>query len=132
MTNTSLSIIALVVSSLMVASVLPIINLPMALRNLPIAVNGLPLVAIGNDILDFPFIIYQSNYRKSCSLVSLLKFQMQKHLYEFQFGFRNNCYTKHVLMEITEKVRDASDKRLFICGVYLDLKKAFDTVDHSR
>ena len=74
MTNTSLSIIALVVSSLMVASVLPIINLPMALRNLPIAVNGLPLVAIGNDILDFPFIIYQSNYRKSCSLVSLLKF----------------------------------------------------------
>ena len=36
----------------MVANVLPIINLPMALRNLPIAANGLPLVPISNDIMD--------------------------------------------------------------------------------
>ena len=34
----------------MVASVLLIVNLPMALRNLQIAANGLPLVPIGNDI----------------------------------------------------------------------------------
>ena len=34
----------------MVASVLPIINFPMALGNLPTAANGLPLVPIGNGI----------------------------------------------------------------------------------
>ena len=41
---------ALVISSLLVANVLPIINLPMTLKNLPIATNGLPLVPIDNDI----------------------------------------------------------------------------------
>ena len=40
---------ALVIASPLVASVLPIINLPMALGNLPTSGNGLPLVPIGND-----------------------------------------------------------------------------------
>ena len=48
--NTSLPIIALVISSPLVANVLPIIDLPMALGNLPIAGNGLPLVPLGNDM----------------------------------------------------------------------------------
>ena len=39
----------MVISSPLVANVLPIINLPMALGNLPIAANGLQLVPIGND-----------------------------------------------------------------------------------
>ena len=41
---------ALVISSPLVANVLPIINLPMTLENLPIAANGLPMVPIGNDM----------------------------------------------------------------------------------
>ena len=45
-----LPIIALVISSPLVASVLPIIKLSMALENLPMAANGLPLVPIHNDI----------------------------------------------------------------------------------
>ena len=48
--NSSLPIIALVISSPLVANVSPIINLPMTLGNLPIAAYGLPLVPIGNDI----------------------------------------------------------------------------------
>ena len=48
--NLSLPIIALVISSPLVANVLAIINLPMTLGNLPIAADGLPLVLIGNDI----------------------------------------------------------------------------------
>ena len=48
--NSSLPIIALVISSPLVANVLPIINLSMILGNLPIAANGLPLVSIGNCI----------------------------------------------------------------------------------
>ena len=39
----------MVISSPLVANVLPIINLPMALGNLPIAANGLQLVPIDND-----------------------------------------------------------------------------------
>lgn len=32
-------------------------------------------------------------------------------------------------MEITEIIKDACDKRLFSCSVYLGLKKVFDTVN---
>ena len=51
--------------------------------------------------------------------------------YNYQFGFRNNHSTDHALIEITEQIRNACDKKLFTCGVYLDLQKAFDTVNHE-
>ena len=41
--------------------------------------------------------------------------------YNYEFRFRNNHSTNHALREITEKIRNACDKNLFTCGVYLDL-----------
>ena len=32
---------------------------------------------------------------------------------------------------MVESIRTNMDKRLFSCGVFIDLKKAFDTVDHK-
>ena len=52
-------------------------------------------------------------------------------LYEKQFGFRNNHSTTHALLEITEKIEQACDTGHFACGVFLDLQKAFDTVNHT-
>ena len=49
----------------------------------------------------------------------------------YQFGLRNNHSTNHALIKITEQIRNACDKNLFTCGVYLDLRKAFDTVSHE-
>ena len=46
-------------------------------------------------------------------------------------GFRPNHSTNSALIEITEQIRKACDKGLFACGIYLDLKKAFDTVNHN-
>ena len=37
----------------------------------------------------------------------------------------------HALIEIIEQIRNACDKNLFFCEVYLDLQKAFDTVNHE-
>ena len=51
--------------------------------------------------------------------------------YNYQSGFRNNHSTNHALIEITEQIRNACDKDLFRCDVYLDLQKAFDTVNHE-
>ena len=51
--------------------------------------------------------------------------------YHYQFGFRPNHSANIAFIEITEQIRKASDKDLFACGVYLDLKKAFDTVNHN-
>ena len=52
-------------------------------------------------------------------------------LYEKQFGFRNNHSTTHALLEITEKIKQACDTGQFACRVFLDLQKAFDTVNHT-
>ena len=66
---------------------------------------------------------------------------MHKSLYHFlelhnvlfvnQFGFRKNNSTSYALMEITENIKESIDKGKFGCGVYIDLRKAFDTVNHS-
>ena len=50
--------------------------------------------------------------------------------YSSQFGFRDRHSTSHALIEITDKIMKACDQSLFACGVYLDLKKAFDIVKH--
>ena len=52
-------------------------------------------------------------------------------LYKFQFGFRKKHNTNHALIHITETVKDALDNRKIACGVFVDLQKAFDTVEHS-
>ena len=48
-------------------------------------------------------------------------------LFENQFGFRKNNSTSYALMEITESV----EKGKFGYGIFIDLRKAFDTVNHS-
>ena len=51
-------------------------------------------------------------------------------IYNLQFGFRQHYFTSHALINITEKIRQALDEGNFGCGVFVDLQKAFDTVDH--
>ena len=54
-----------------------------------------------------------------------------KCLYGRQFGFRLKHSTSHALISITEMIRGAIDSGSFACGVFIDLQKAFDTVDHK-
>ncbi len=53
-----------------------------------------------------------------------------KILYDLQFGFRNNHSTTLATIDIVERIRDALDKAEKVLDIYLDLQKAFDTVDH--
>ena len=39
--------------------------------------------------------------------------------------------TNHTLIDITESIKKAIDNKAFACGVFVDLQKAFDTVDHQ-
>ena len=48
-----------------------------------------------------------------------------------QFGFRKNHSTNLALISLTEEIRRSLDASKFSCGVFIDLKKAFDTVDHK-
>ena len=52
-------------------------------------------------------------------------------LYSLQFGFRKKHSTNHALIEITETIRQALDSKKIACGVFVDLQKAFDTVNHD-
>ena len=46
-------------------------------------------------------------------------------------GFRKNHSTHNCLVNILEKWKNNLDKSIFICGVFMDLSKAFDTMDHD-
>ena len=48
-----------------------------------------------------------------------------------QFGFRKNYSTELAVNDIHEKLLNNLDKGLNSCTVFLDLAKAFDSVDHT-
>ena len=48
-----------------------------------------------------------------------------------QFGFQHNCSTKHALINLTEDIRKYLDEEKVSCSIFVDLRKAFDTVDHN-
>ena len=52
-------------------------------------------------------------------------------IYNLKFGFRQYYSTSHTLANITENIRKALDEGNIGCGVFVDLLKAFDTVDHQ-
>ena len=52
-------------------------------------------------------------------------------LYEYQFGFRKDHSTTLAMMEIHENIIITLEKGSYIAGLYLDLSKAFDTVEHK-
>ena len=57
--------------------------------------------------------------------------ELHNILFENQFGFRKKNSTVYALMEITEKIKDTIDSGKIGCGIFIDLKKAFDTVNHE-
>ena len=52
-------------------------------------------------------------------------------VYDLQFGFKQQYSTSHALIIITENIRKALDDGNIGCGVFVNLQKAFDTVDHQ-
>ena len=85
-----------------------------------------------------------SNYRP-ISLLSIFNKIFEKLIYkrlnsyliskeiisESQYGFREKHSTEHAILDIISKIQANMDKKLFSCGVFIDLSKAFDTVDHD-
>ena len=52
-------------------------------------------------------------------------------LSKHQFGFRKHFSTEFALLDIYEKLLFNLDKNLSSCAIFLDLAKAFDSVDHT-
>ena len=52
-------------------------------------------------------------------------------IYNLQFGFRKKHSTEHALISIIEQIRWNLNHGIYSCGVFVDLEKAFDTVNHN-
>ena len=48
-----------------------------------------------------------------------------------QFGFRKNHSTSHALIHLLNKISSAIDQHETTVGIFLDLSKAFDTINHD-
>ena len=58
-------------------------------------------------------------------------FNDNNYIYPLQFGFRQKCSTTHALISLTEDIRKNLAEGNIGCGIFGDLQKAFDTVEHD-
>ena len=85
-----------------------------------------------------------SNYRPMSVLRCFSKMQerimygrLQKYLkdqnilYDNQFGFQTGHSTEQAIAQLTDQIYEAFDKNKYNLGVFIDLTKAFDIIDHS-
>ena len=85
-----------------------------------------------------------TNYRPISVLSSFSKILeriMYNHLYSYlndnnlffqkQFGFREGHSTNHAHIQLINNICDSFNQNKYTLGVFIDLSKAFDTVDHN-
>ena len=52
-------------------------------------------------------------------------------LYSKEFGFQKGHSTEHAIMQLIDQIKSSFEKNHFTLGVFLDLSKVLDTVDHG-
>ena len=52
-------------------------------------------------------------------------------LYEKQFGFQRNNSTEYAILQLTRDITSSFEKGEYTLGVFIDLSKAFVTIDHQ-
>ena len=57
--------------------------------------------------------------------------QEHKILYSKQFGFQTGHSTGHTTIQLAEQIYENFEENKYTLGVFIDLAKAFDTVDHK-
>jgi len=83
-----------------------------------------------------------NNYRPISLLSSISKIYekvIYKRIYTFvepslyanQFGFRSKRSTVHAVMELCTDIIESLEKKQITMATFLDLSKAFDTIDHN-
>ena len=55
----------------------------------------------------------------------------EKLLYSKHFGFRKGHSTDHAIAHLVDQIYESSENDYYTLGVFIDLFKAFDIVDHS-
>ena len=97
---------------------------------IPLFKKGCPLTA--SNYRPISLLSVFSKITEKVMYERLYKF-LEKHeiLYTLQFGFRASHSINHALVSLTEAIKNSLDNRKFGCGIFIDLQKAFDTVNHN-
>ena len=99
-------------------------------RVIPLFKNG-----NANDFTNYRPISLLSQFSKILEKIfhnRMMSFIEEKNiLYESQYGFRKNMSTSLAIFELVENITTSIDDCKFTVGIFIDLKKAFDTVDHD-
>ena len=56
---------------------------------------------------------------------------MENKLSKYVTGFRKSHKTQHSVTIMLEKWKNALDKGKYVCVLFMDLSKAFDTINHD-
>ena len=72
-----------------------------------------------------------SKILEKCFYNRLFKFFNECNIIsDHQYGFRPGHSTSSALLELIQKVSNCFDKKDILLGLFIDLSKAFDTLDH--
>ena len=62
----------------------------------------------------------------------LYKFLVENNiLYQKKFGFQNSHSTEHEILQLVNQITDAFSQEKYTLGIFVDLSKIFDTVNHN-
>ena len=108
-------------------------NLARAIRDVNSSFTSFLVILQTTD----PFLccpIFLKKFFEKVRYTRMIEFAEQYNiLYRCQFGFRKNysLTTSHALIHLTNRISSAIDQLETSVGVFLDLSKAFDTLDHQ-
>jgi retron-type reverse transcriptase len=73
-----------------------------------------------------------SNILEKIMYIGMIEF-IDKHaiLLDYQYRFREHRSTYMPLLKLVDKITHELDKKHFFLGIFLDLSKAFDTINHK-
>ena len=84
------------------------------------------------DFLNYRLIsllsVFSKIYEKLIYTMIYAHLNKNNFIYHKQFGFRSNYSINHALISIAEHIRGLLDTGYYVCGMFVDLEKAFDTV----
>ena len=75
--------------------------------------------------------VFSKIYEKVMYNRLLPNLEINNVLHKHQYGFRPGYSTDQALIHMTDTIRDAFDKKEHLVGVFMDLAKAFDSINHT-
>ena len=83
-----------------------------------------------NDIKNSLLSVFSKLFEKIMHQLLYKFLEVCEVLFGIQFGSRTGHSADHALISLTETIKSSLDKSRVGCGIFIDLQKAFDTVNH--